>query len=179
MKDLELQLQESAKRLDAAIKRELELRKQAKSKNTLATLIDPFDLSKGEKKAMKELTKGDLVMTDMGLAWYDRIENGEHLVNPITWENNHLSPHFNASPPTRAQVEEKIKEMGWKHQMAGIVELAVWGTYNKKGNLFTVEERDKKWHLCCHHLNSKDFDTAPTQLAEAILVARMLNATKD
>jgi hypothetical protein len=55
----------------------------------------------------------------------------------------------------------------------------VWGTYNKKGNLFTVEERDKKWHLCCHHLNSKDFGTAPTQLAEAILVAQLLNATKD
>ena len=62
---------------------------------------------------MKELTKGTLVMTDMGLAWYYGIKNGEHLVNPITWESDHLSPQFNASVATRAQVEAKVKEMGW------------------------------------------------------------------
>jgi hypothetical protein len=49
MKNLELQLKQAAERLDAAIKRELELRKQRESKNTLAPLVDPFDLSKGRK----------------------------------------------------------------------------------------------------------------------------------
>jgi hypothetical protein len=50
MKDLELELQKVAERLDAAVKREVELRKQGKSKNTLAPLVDPFDLSKGRKQ---------------------------------------------------------------------------------------------------------------------------------
>jgi hypothetical protein len=54
MKDLELQLKQAAERLDAAIKRELELRKPKDSKNILAPLVDPFDLSKDGKKAIKE-----------------------------------------------------------------------------------------------------------------------------
>jgi hypothetical protein len=120
---------------------------------------------------MKELTKGTLVMTEMGLAWYDRIENGEHLVNPITWENDHLSPHFNASVATRAQVEEKIKEMGWSSEYLS-------NTWEK--NLYSVCE-DPTFGVLIFQpdLTIEHFDNAPAQQAEAILVARMLNATKD
>jgi hypothetical protein len=118
---------------------------------------------------MKELTKGALVMTYMGLAWYDRIENGEHLVNPITWENDHLSPHFNASVATRAQVEAKVKEMGWR----GIEPMGY-----SKGD-WLVEYIATTYCTNIPILCEDDFDTAPAQLAEAILVAQLLNATKD
>jgi hypothetical protein len=128
---------------------------------------------------MKELTKGTLVMTDMGLAWYDRIENGEHLVNPITWENDHLSPHFNASLATRAQVEEKIKEMGWYINSLGnwvkderISENPFWAKQLETTPVSYTVKLDGALH-------SADWDKSPAQLAEAILVARMLNATKD
>jgi hypothetical protein len=123
---------------------------------------------------MKELTKGALVMTYMGLAWYDRIENGEHLVNPITWENDHLSPHFNASVATRAQVEAKVKEMGWVWEDA-------YASWDKPSNLYEVLENiPNNWGLIVPStIIDTDFDTAPTQQAEAILVAKLLNATKD
>jgi hypothetical protein len=122
---------------------------------------------------MKELTKGTLVMTDMGLAWYDRIENGEHLVNPITWENDHLSPHFNASVATRAQVEAKVKEMGWELYPSERGQF-----YAKRDSQYIVRSDYSDYFPESKGL-IKDFDTASAQLAEAILVARMLNATKD
>jgi len=121
---------------------------------------------------MKELTKGTLVMTYMGLAWYDRIENGEHLVNPIAWESDHLSPHFNASVATRAQVEEKIKEMGWRKEIGH--------HYQKFENVYELRKPMQTWMLRNpDYLGISDFDTAPAQLAEAIQVAKLLNATKD
>jgi hypothetical protein len=118
---------------------------------------------------MKEITKGTLVMTYMGLAWYDRIENGEHLVNPITWENDHLSPHFNSSVATRAQVEEKIKEMGWYINQYEFTKQGYKVWFDGFGNV----------KITTSILSEGSFDTASAMQAEAILVARLLNATKD
>ena len=74
---------------------------------------------------------------------------------------------------TRAQVEAKVKEMGFSTLKSG----GYWkvnGFYQiVKGNhgSYGVLQDETMW--------IEQFDTAPEQLAEAILVARMLNATKD
>ena len=113
-------------------------------------------------------------MTYMGLAWYDRIENGEHLVNPIAWESDHLSPQFNASVATRAQVEEKIKEMGWMPTYRN------YGFSHNKNIYFLMSFNNTDFIVKLEDsISSQDFDTAPAQLAEAIQVARLLNATKE
>lgn len=117
---------------------------------------------------MSTLKKGDLVMTDMGLAWYDRIENGEHLVNPITWEKDHLSPHFSATKATRSDVEAYLKEKGWYLNQYEVTKdgYKIW--FDGYGDVKIIQPI----------LQLDQFDTAPEQLREAITIARLLNATK-
>lgn len=126
------------------------------------------------------LTKGDLVMTEHELAWYLKYcpRNRQYL----TKESNHVQLVNNGHyvfvdvkpiPATRAQVEAKITEMGWVWEDAYVS----WG---KPSNLYKVLENiPNNWGLIVPStIVDTDFDTAPEQLAEAILVTRLLNATK-
>jgi hypothetical protein len=116
------------------------------------------------------LTKGQLVMTEHGLAWYVIFNKG-FMATPI-----HKNDAFTCGmcyPATRAQVEAKVKDMGWE-----IIVKDNW--VNRKNQYFIQPTADSGYRIKLdgsHYQNS--FDTAPEQLAEAILVARMLNATKD
>jgi hypothetical protein len=125
---------------------------------------------------MKELTKGTLVMTDMGLAWYIKpARAGVKLYNhEIELLQSGYSYCQTISIATRAQVEEKIKEMGWVWEDA-------YASWDKPSNLYKVLENiPNNWGLIVPStIIDTDFDTAPAQLAEAILVAKLLNATKD
>jgi hypothetical protein len=75
---------------------------------------------------------------------------------------------------TRVQVESKITEMGWVWEDA-------YASWDKPSNLYKVLENiPNNWGLIVPStIIDTDFDNAPAQLAEAILVARMLNATKN
>lgn len=120
---------------------------------------------------MSTLKKGDLVMTDMGLAWYDRIENGEHLVNPVAWEKDHLSPHFSATKATRAEVEAYLKGKGWECEQ---------GNYVQLGNMYIIPPPLNGYYGFALEFTAYEpyFDTAPAMQAEAIFMAKLLNATK-
>jgi hypothetical protein len=129
---------------------------------------------------MSTITKGTLVMTEHGLAWYEEIielgEAKEHGLNHvIKLIGGIITGKFgviNAIPATRAQAEKKIKEMGWEF-------IPNW-KFAKENNQYYLFAVDSTYYVFQEGgLSPKDFDTASAQLAEAILVAKLLNATKD
>lgn len=128
------------------------------------------------------LTKGQLVMTEHRLAWYLKYcpPNRQYL----TKESNHVylvnNGHYvfvdtKPIPATRAQVEAKVKEMGWEYVSTK------YGEWYRKDYVWDIRQNEltKKWGVDVPFINDDTFDTAPAQLAEAILVAKLLNATKD
>ena len=117
------------------------------------------------------LTKGQLVMTEHGLAWYNGkayMQGNRYFVVWLDGTTDALDG--TPTPATRAQVEAKVKEMGFKQTLANM--------WISKSNRLNVGLMDGDY---CPFgtIDPDNFDTAPAQLAEAILVARMLNATKD
>lgn len=125
---------------------------------------------------MKELTKGDLVMTEHGLAWYQQKwqdnETEPYQVHTIDGKKDNDVSTFSVA--TRPQVEQYLKENGWEPNGNG--------TIVKTEQHYGIQDwGDEGWVIVMAKkpLRSKGFDTAPTQLAEAILMARLLNATKD
>jgi hypothetical protein len=123
---------------------------------------------------MKELTKGTLVMTEHGLAWYDGKSTMSTDRYYVEWLDQ-TTDALDGTPTiaTRAQVEVKIKEMG--------LELypSERGQFYAKRNSQYIVRSDYSDYFPESKGLIKDFDTAPAQQAEAILVARLLNATKD
>jgi hypothetical protein len=129
---------------------------------------------------MKELTKGTLVMTEVGIRVYfeeidinsEAFQNGfKHLVTPLNETPNDVNVYAvaEAITLTRAQVEEKIKEMGWYINQYG---------FTKQGYKVCLDGfGDVK--IITPIFSEDNFDTATAQLGEAILVAKLLNATKD
>lgn len=126
-----------------------------------------------------ELKKGDLVMTEHGLAWYkeqsecaDTGENMSHYV--VSLVNGGTAYVLQAFPATRAEVEAYLKEKGWKYCSTK------YGEWYRKYYVWDIREnkRIKKWGFQVPFINYDEFDTAQEQLAEAILMARLLNATK-
>jgi hypothetical protein len=116
---------------------------------------------------MSKLKKGDLVMTEDGLAWYVRFYTllGYRV---ILISGNYYFVEI-CLPATRTQVEAKTKDMGWY--------INQW-EFTKQGY--------KVWRngyaevqITTPLIGVENFETAPARLNEAILVARLLNATKE
>jgi hypothetical protein len=127
---------------------------------------------------MKELTNGILVFANDRILKYDlTASDGTHW--GVCQVQGGSFPFKEFITPTRAQVEEKIKDMGYGKWYDG---------YTKKGTPYTIKEgyqwinegtaQETIW-VVSGEVKPKNFGTAPAQLAEAILVAQLLNATKD
>ena len=134
---------------------------------------------------MKELTKGDLVMTEHGLGFYvndlpnfPRLRElgfiaGVNIAGQDQLEENGAVCKEIALA-SRAQVEVRIKEMGWFPTYRN------YGFSHNKNIYFLMSFNNTAFIVKLEDsILSQDFDTAPAQLAEAILVAKLLNATKD
>jgi hypothetical protein len=128
---------------------------------------------------MSTITKGTLVMTEQDLAFYiersecaDTGENmSQHVVKNLLGEVCYV---LQASLATRAQVETKVKKMGWMPTYRN------YGFSHNKNIYFLMSFNNTDFIVKLEDsISSQDFDTASSQLAEAILVARMLNATKE
>ena len=119
-----------------------------------------------------ELKKGDLVMTEHGLAWYQQ-----------QWQDNESEPYQvytidgkkdndvqKVTKATRANVESYLKEKGWDWVAKDII--------RKYGDIYcSIIEQGGKYFVSSV-FGEEQFDTAQEQLAEAILMARLLNAVK-
>lgn len=120
---------------------------------------------------MNTLTKGQLVMTEHGLAWYESLyDSREHCAIPIGLHNNpHL--YLRASPATQEHVQAYAMANKWHSEGTGF--------YSNVHNRFYLRLDANIWTVqLSMGLLSEHFDTAPAQLQEAILCARLLNATK-
>ena len=124
------------------------------------------------------IKKGDLVMTEPGLAWYeDAITNHIIIANQynhgVIALNGVWTVSINASPATRPQVEAYLKEKGWRKVKRN-------DNYIKDGQLYWLKFQDftHPYSVLDTGITNEDFDTAPAQLTEAILMAKLLNATK-
>lgn len=141
-----------------------------------------------------KLNKGDLVMTEHGLAWYDVEihENGllpdergkgwKCIAKPILGKDFLFSKQ--ATKAARQQVEAYLKEKGWywkeSIQYDEVMERVDCSHYLKEGGNHWLWTDDKGvWFVTTHAITPPHFDAAPAQQAEAILLAKMLNATKD
>jgi hypothetical protein len=120
---------------------------------------------------MKELTKGDIVNFEGQLSVVEDYSKGKTilLIFIISSKTSLVVRVDEVAKATRVQVESKITEMGWR-------EIEPMG-YSKGDWL--VEYIATTYCTNIPILCEDDFDTAPTQQAEAILVAQLLNATKD
>lgn len=123
------------------------------------------------------LNKGDLVMTEHGLAWYvssiddvriNRVLKRDwgHVIDDPAMGGHRYSKQ--ATKATRQQVEEWANENGWEEN-----NYKEWWNdnnpyYIQYGGAVVLDDA----------LYPEHFDTAPQMQAEAILLARMLNATK-
>jgi len=124
-------------------------------------------------KPTKDLKKDDLVITEYGLAWYEEYtKSSEHHRYLLVHNNEPVWYNFYCQKATRSDVEKYIKSLGWVYYTNSYV-------YEKEGNQFEVAEFDTGEYRISGNLSSENFDTAPAQLAEAILVAGILNATKE
>ena len=123
-----------------------------------------------------ELKKGDLVMTEHGLAWYD----SEAPLHKKTYRYvlvgllGNVTTVDTVSPATREHVEAYLNEKGFVPKGKGSYKYC-----SENNNYFIHSYNDTQWDVDLEKaLNSGDFDTAQEQLAESILVARLLNAVK-
>ena len=132
---------------------------------------------------MSTITKGTLVMTEYGIRLYLYMDaDTDFMVGRkdkfceqlIGKGGNFCHTAIPLSSEHRTQIEAKIKEMGWVWEDA-------YASWDKPSNLYKVLENiPNNWGLIVPStIIDTDFDNAPAQQAEAILVARMLNATKD
>ena len=130
-----------------------------------------------------ELKKGDLVMTEHGFAWYEspKDEFSPDWSVALVYGLNAPKVKANtgdvrqATKVTREQVEAYLKEKGW------VCSDLDW--FSKEGQQWYIWYSNR---LKCYTLKletdqliPEQFDTAPEQLSEAILMAKLLNATKD
>lgn len=127
------------------------------------------------KTTTMKLNKGDLVMTEHGLAWYKErslFSGRDYYVYHITEGGITCS---NPTKATRPQVEQYLKENGWAYDSTK------YGEWYRKHYVWDIRENKsiQKWGVQVPFVNEDYFDTAPAMLAEAILMARLLNATKD
>lgn len=121
-------------------------------------------------------TKGQLVMHPVyKLLWVKGVKGDVLTCNPVSSKvTKTLRSIFTKEviKATRSDVEAYLKEKGW--WLVTAVSCS-----NDKSN-WIVFSVFGEWNLMLDTtINPADFDTAPTQLAEAILMARLLNATKD
>lgn len=128
-----------------------------------------------------ELKKGDLVMTERGFAVYIRpVRNNKHFLCHKFGEECAL--YFEQARPLtsehRPQVEAYLKQKGWEWIKAGDDKIDS-SFYCKEGSDCIVSRfEDGRFTINLFELHPDQFDSAPAQLAEAILMARLLNATK-
>lgn len=120
---------------------------------------------------MNELKKGDLVMTQYGLGYLD-----DYWQQNNQWEiillNGKIAFVQHPTKATRTQVEAYLKEKGWNCNRLG-------NWVNGNYHYWVKDDSDEYCVKEDGGLYEDDFDTAPTQLAEAILMVKLLNATKD
>lgn len=126
-----------------------------------------------------DLKKGDLVMTEDGLGWYQTYWN-DNLSEPhriFTIDGKKDSDVKQATKATRQDVKEYINGLG----ILPMEDLSYCLTHPITGDItFTIIEEQGIW---AYKLDGYYFPDSgaiiSVQLAEAILVARLLNATKD
>lgn len=120
---------------------------------------------------MSTLNKGDLVMTEHGLGWFRKFfADGGWGVELLDGTRKLIL----SEPPkaTRAEVEAYLKEKVW--------EKIVNGTWVSRVNQYFIQptvDSGYRVKLDGSHYE-KSFDTAPAMQAEAITMAKLLNATK-
>lgn len=126
---------------------------------------------------MSTLRKGDLVMHPVyKLLWVKQVKDDVLTCKPVSTKvTKTLRSIFakEVTKATREQVEAYLKEKGWEKTSHG-------GRISRVNQYFIQPTDDSGFTvglLGSHYEN--DFDTAPELLQEAILMARLLNATKD
>lgn len=132
---------------------------------------------------MSTLKKGDLVMTEHGRVLQIDIEpwEGESHIYCIDLSDiSQVAVKPNTVfKPTRKQVEAYLKEKGWEFEFIGFGEVSL-KTWNNKTNQYSVMgSNNGDWSIFLGEMTSKHFTPAPAMQAEAILMAKLLNATKD
>lgn len=134
---------------------------------------------------LKKIQDGDLVFSVNELGWVDYImgmpERYEHLqVTTLSGKTHSYSGGDRPPKATREQVEAYLKEKGWELWYDGYTKKGV-SPYHIQSMHQWAEggtEQIYRWGVA-GTVREKDFDTAPAQHAEAILMAKLLNATKD
>ena len=120
-------------------------------------------------------------MTEIGIVqYYEAVEEGSeayangfrHIVVRLGQELTDINSWAvcELKELTRAEVEAYLKEKGWDWVAKDII--------RKYGDIYcSIIEQGGKYFVSSV-FGEEQFDTAPEQLAEAILMARLLNAVK-
>ena len=132
---------------------------------------------------MSELKKGDLVMTEIGIVqYYETVEEGSeayangftHIVVRLGRELTDINSWAvrELKELNRAEVEAYLKEKGWALED---------GNYVQLGNMYIIPPPLNGYYGFALEFTAYEpyFENAPAMQAEAITMARLLNATKD
>ena len=121
---------------------------------------------------MSTLKKGDYAFTEYGISKLREPVGNDWIVDPIEPLKG-VDHHFTSIPVkelTRAKVEAYLKGKGYAWVAKDII--------RKHGDIYcSIIEQGGKYFVSSV-FGEEHFDTAQEQLAEAIFVARLLNATK-